>query len=122
MIYICVLHVLKILQLFSEEDSDIYCKLNEIRPRARNVVEITDLKEGQTVMINYNTDHHLEKGYWFVIPIFSSILQSSYFKTTFMQISFLTAWLPQNIIINWFCMDNPRNAECRPFWITMFRY
>ncbi|XP_026331879.1 E3 ubiquitin-protein ligase UHRF1-like [Hyposmocoma kahamanoa] len=48
-----------------EEDSDIYCKLKEIRPRARNVVEMTDLKEGQTVMINYNTDHPLEKGYWY---------------------------------------------------------
>lgn len=70
LILFCVLHVLKVLQFFSEEDSDIYCKLNEIRPRARNVVEISDLKEGQTVMINYNTDHPLEKGYWFVIPIF----------------------------------------------------
>lgn len=71
MCVLCTIYI--ILYLFSEEDSDIYCKFKEIRPRARNVVEITDLKEGQTVMINYNTDHPLEKGYWFVILFFHLI-------------------------------------------------
>lgn len=71
----CVTHTKHtILNLFSEEDSDVYCKLKEIRPRAHKVVEITDLKEGQTIMINYNTDHPLEKGHWFVFLFFLLIL------------------------------------------------
>ncbi|KPJ15503.1 E3 ubiquitin-protein ligase UHRF1 [Papilio machaon] len=48
-----------------EEDSDLYCTEKEIRPRARTVLEIKDLKIGQKVMVNYNTDEPLEKGYWY---------------------------------------------------------
>lgn len=51
---------------FREEDSDLYCKLSEIRPRARTVMDIKDLKHGQTVMLNHNTDEPLETGYWYV--------------------------------------------------------
>ncbi|XP_047544031.1 E3 ubiquitin-protein ligase UHRF1-like [Vanessa atalanta] len=48
-----------------EEDSDLYCQLKEIRPRARREINIKDLKPGQTVMLNHNTDDPLEKGYWY---------------------------------------------------------
>ncbi|XP_049885091.1 E3 ubiquitin-protein ligase UHRF1-like [Pectinophora gossypiella] len=48
-----------------EEDSNIYCKMNEIRPRARHTVDVKDLKVGQKVMINHNTEQPLEKGYWY---------------------------------------------------------
>ncbi|CAG4977879.1 unnamed protein product [Colias eurytheme] len=48
-----------------EEDSDLYCKLKEIRPRARTVIDIKDLKPGRKVMINHNTNKPLEKGDWF---------------------------------------------------------
>ncbi|XP_045458310.1 E3 ubiquitin-protein ligase UHRF1-like [Melitaea cinxia] len=48
-----------------EEDSDLYCKLKEIRPRARKEIDIKDLKPGQTIMLNHNTDDPLEKGYWY---------------------------------------------------------
>lgn len=52
--------------IFSEEDSNLYCKLTEIRPRARNMIEIKDLKIGQKVMVNHNTEQQHEKGYWYV--------------------------------------------------------
>lgn len=51
---------------FSEEDSDLFCKFKEIRPRAKRHIDIKDLKQGQTYMINHNTDEPLEKGYWYV--------------------------------------------------------
>ncbi|XP_041987386.1 E3 ubiquitin-protein ligase UHRF1-like [Aricia agestis] len=48
-----------------EEDSKLYCKLNEIRPRARKEINVKDLKPGQKVMVNYNTEEPLQKGYWY---------------------------------------------------------
>lgn len=65
-------HVLIIVlcYFYSEEDSDLYCKLKEIRPRARKEIDIKDLKPGQTVMLNHNTDDLLEKGYWYVTIIY----------------------------------------------------
>ncbi|XP_032527455.2 E3 ubiquitin-protein ligase UHRF1-like [Danaus plexippus] len=48
-----------------EEDSELFCKLKEIRPRARHEIDVKDLKPGQKVMINHNTDEPLEKGYWY---------------------------------------------------------
>ncbi|XP_063837600.1 E3 ubiquitin-protein ligase UHRF1-like [Ostrinia nubilalis] len=48
-----------------EEDSNLYCKLKDIRPRARKEIDVADLKAGQKVMINHNTDEPLEKGYWY---------------------------------------------------------
>lgn len=48
----------------SEDDSNLYCKLKDIRPRARQEIDIKDLKIGQKVMINHNTEEPLEKGYW----------------------------------------------------------
>ncbi|XP_048006035.1 E3 ubiquitin-protein ligase UHRF1-like [Leguminivora glycinivorella] len=59
-------HLLYKVQL-DDDDSDTfhYCKLKEIRPRARTPIEIKDLKVGQTVMINHNTESPLEKGYWY---------------------------------------------------------
>ncbi|CAH2036157.1 unnamed protein product, partial [Iphiclides podalirius] len=47
------------------EDSELYCKESEIRPRARNVLDVMDLKKGQKVMLNYNTDEPSEKGHWY---------------------------------------------------------
>lgn len=49
---------------FSEEDSKTFCRIHEIRPRARTVISINDLKVGQTVMINHNNEESHEKGYW----------------------------------------------------------
>ncbi|KAJ2954656.1 hypothetical protein O0L34_g2952 [Tuta absoluta] len=48
-----------------DEDSDLYCKLKDIRPRARHTIDIHDLKVDQKVMINHNTEQPLEKGYWY---------------------------------------------------------
>ncbi|XP_075990910.1 E3 ubiquitin-protein ligase UHRF1-like [Anticarsia gemmatalis] len=48
-----------------DEDSNLYCKVQDIRPRARTEIDIKDLQVGTTVMINHNTDEPLEKGYWF---------------------------------------------------------
>ncbi|CAG9782394.1 unnamed protein product [Diatraea saccharalis] len=48
-----------------EEDSNLYCKSKDIRPRARTVIDIKDLKEGQMVMVNHNTEEPLEKGHWY---------------------------------------------------------
>ncbi|CAH2985650.1 unnamed protein product [Chilo suppressalis] len=48
-----------------EEDSNLYCVLKDIRPRARTIVDVDDLKVGHTVMLNHNTDEPLEKGYWY---------------------------------------------------------
>ncbi|CAG4983934.1 unnamed protein product [Parnassius apollo] len=52
-----------------EEDSDLYCKQSDIRPRARTVIGMNDLKVGQKVMLNYNTDEPHEKGYWYDFKI-----------------------------------------------------
>ncbi|KAG6459380.1 hypothetical protein O3G_MSEX011347 [Manduca sexta] len=52
-------------QLEDEDDSDLYCKLKEIRPRARTIIDIKDLKVGQKVMINHNTEEPLERGHWY---------------------------------------------------------
>lgn len=49
---------------YSDEDSNMYCKLKEIRPRARTIIDIKDLEVGQKVMLNHNTDEPLERGYW----------------------------------------------------------
>ncbi|XP_068626889.1 E3 ubiquitin-protein ligase UHRF1-like [Battus philenor] len=46
-------------------DSNLYCKESELRPRARTVIEINDLKIGEKVMVNYNPDYPLEKGEWY---------------------------------------------------------
>ncbi|KAJ8737282.1 hypothetical protein PYW07_000553 [Mythimna separata] len=48
-----------------DEDSNLYCKLKDIRPRARTIIDIKELKVGQKVMLNHNTDEPLEKGYWY---------------------------------------------------------
>lgn len=48
-----------------EDDSESYCKEKDIRPRARTIIDIKDLKVGQTVMVNYNIEEPMEKGYWF---------------------------------------------------------
>ncbi|KAH9643541.1 hypothetical protein HF086_016748 [Spodoptera exigua] len=52
-----------------DEDSNLYCKLKEIRPRARNEIDAKDLKVDQTVMLNHNTDEPLEKGHWYDFKI-----------------------------------------------------
>ncbi|CAB3258852.1 unnamed protein product [Arctia plantaginis] len=52
-----------------EEDSNLYCKLQEIRPRARTEIPVNDLQVGQKVMINHNTDELLEKGDWYDFKI-----------------------------------------------------
>ncbi|CAH0703679.1 unnamed protein product [Spodoptera exigua] len=52
-----------------DEDSNLYCKLKEIRPRARNEIDPKDLKVDQTVMLNHNTDEPLEKGHWYDFKI-----------------------------------------------------
>ncbi|CAH1647903.1 unnamed protein product [Spodoptera littoralis] len=48
-----------------DDDSNLYCKLKEIRPRARNEVDPKDLKVDQIVMLNYNTDDPHEVGHWY---------------------------------------------------------
>ncbi|XP_073950182.1 E3 ubiquitin-protein ligase UHRF1-like isoform X2 [Choristoneura fumiferana] len=52
-----------------DENTHHYCQLKEIRPRARTVLEIKDLKIGQKVMLNHNTEDPLEKGYWYDFKI-----------------------------------------------------
>ncbi|XP_013184973.1 E3 ubiquitin-protein ligase UHRF1 [Amyelois transitella] len=46
-----------------------YCKLKDIRPRARTIIDIKDLKVGQKVMLNHNTEDISEKGYWYDFKI-----------------------------------------------------
>ncbi|CAF4744509.1 unnamed protein product [Pieris macdunnoughi] len=48
-----------------EDDSDQFCKLKEIRPRARNSIDIKDVKPGWMVMINHNINKSSEKGFWY---------------------------------------------------------
>ncbi|XP_053623803.1 E3 ubiquitin-protein ligase UHRF1-like [Plodia interpunctella] len=53
-------------ELESEDnESEHYCKLKDIRPRARTVIDINKLKVGQKVMVNHNTEDISEKGYWY---------------------------------------------------------
>ncbi|XP_034839518.1 E3 ubiquitin-protein ligase UHRF1-like [Maniola hyperantus] len=47
------------------EDEEIFCKLTEIRPRARNEISPEDIQIGQTVMINYNIDDPRDIGDWY---------------------------------------------------------
>lgn len=60
------MHIKDLCFYFSDEDSNFYCKLQEIRPRARTEIQAKDLRVGQKVMINHNTDEPLEKGVWYV--------------------------------------------------------
>ncbi|KAM3968509.1 E3 ubiquitin-protein ligase UHRF1 [Aphomia sociella] len=48
-----------------EEESSQYCFLKDIRPRARKVIDIKDLKVGQKVMLNHNPEEPLERGHWY---------------------------------------------------------
>ncbi|XP_050683115.1 E3 ubiquitin-protein ligase UHRF1-like isoform X2 [Leptidea sinapis] len=52
-----------------EEDSDLYCKVKEIRPRACKEIDVMDLKTGQVVMINHNPNEPNEKGHWYDFKI-----------------------------------------------------
>lgn len=58
-------HLYKVELDDDKDDSEFYCNLQEIRPRARTVIDINDLKIGEKVMLNYNTDEPLERGYWY---------------------------------------------------------
>lgn len=62
-----------------EDDPNNYYKLKDIRPRARNLIEISDLKVGQCVMINQDTEDPTVKGHWYDFKV-SEIkkLQKSY--------------------------------------------
>lgn len=53
----------------SSDDEPMELKLACIRPRARTKLNIDDLKPGQRVMVNYNTDDIKERGYWYDLEI-----------------------------------------------------
>lgn len=50
--------------IICSEEEEYFCELKEIRPRARKVIKISELKVGEKVMINHNTENISEKGYW----------------------------------------------------------
>lgn len=50
---------------YSDNEPEHFCKLEDIRPRARVEIDIKELKPGQKVMINHNTEDITEKGYWY---------------------------------------------------------
>ncbi|XP_072931393.1 E3 ubiquitin-protein ligase UHRF1-like [Epargyreus clarus] len=52
-------------QLDTDDENDLYCKLKDIRPRARTTVDVSDLNTGQTYMINHNIEEPLQKGSWY---------------------------------------------------------
>ncbi|XP_056018667.1 E3 ubiquitin-protein ligase UHRF1-like isoform X2 [Ostrea edulis] len=45
------------------EPEKLECK--DIRPRARKVIKVSDIKEGQKVMANYNVDDPELRGFWY---------------------------------------------------------
>ncbi|KAJ0183607.1 hypothetical protein K1T71_000030 [Dendrolimus kikuchii] len=49
----------------SDEQSEIYSKGTEIRPRSRIIINVKDLQVGQKVMLNYNPDEPSQLGYWY---------------------------------------------------------
>ncbi|XP_064476386.1 E3 ubiquitin-protein ligase UHRF1-like isoform X2 [Ornithodoros turicata] len=48
-----------------EDDETAAFNLHCIRPRARTIVPFDKIKEGDTVMVNYNTDDPNELGFWY---------------------------------------------------------
>ncbi|XP_059059747.1 E3 ubiquitin-protein ligase UHRF1-like [Achroia grisella] len=52
-----------------ENEPNPYCLLKDIRPRARHVIDPKDLKVGQKIMVNHNTEDPFEKGYWYDFKI-----------------------------------------------------
>ena len=57
----------KLLLIFSYEDDEgvVPLTVENIRPRARQKVKLEDVKVGDKVMINYNYDEPLSRGYWY---------------------------------------------------------
>ncbi|XP_052746622.1 E3 ubiquitin-protein ligase UHRF1 [Bicyclus anynana] len=58
-------NILYQVSLDNNPDDHIFCKPSEIRPLARKVINPSDLKTGQIVMINFNLDQPGEVGYWY---------------------------------------------------------
>lgn len=42
---------------------------SEIRPRSSEILTLQEIKPGDTVLMNYNTEHPRERGYWFDVLI-----------------------------------------------------
>lgn len=55
--------------LFRCDDDKIEVQLQEIRPHGAEIVPFEKLKENDRVLMNYNTDHPLERGYWFDVHV-----------------------------------------------------
>jgi len=48
-----------------EEDGDMEIRSQDIRPRARTVIPLSQVKNGDTVMVNFNMDDPKHRGYWY---------------------------------------------------------
>ncbi|XP_025424054.1 E3 ubiquitin-protein ligase UHRF1-like [Sipha flava] len=51
------------------DDDKIEVQLQEIRPHGMEIVPFENLKANDRVLMNYNTDHPLERGYWFDVLV-----------------------------------------------------
>ena len=49
-----------------ERDKPLACSFKQIRPRAEENCSEEDLKVGQLVMVNYNTEDKKKRGLWLV--------------------------------------------------------
>lgn len=48
-----------------DDDDPEKLKCKDIRPRARNNLKLSDIKEGQKVMANFNVDDPDQRGFWY---------------------------------------------------------
>ena len=46
------------------DDAPSLMNLKDVRPRARELVALSEIKEGDTVLVNYNIEEPSERGYW----------------------------------------------------------
>ncbi|XP_045784907.1 E3 ubiquitin-protein ligase UHRF1-like [Maniola jurtina] len=58
-------NILLKVRLDQDTEEEIFCKPTEVRPRARNEINLESIQIGQTVMINYNIDDPGEIGNWY---------------------------------------------------------
>lgn len=48
-----------------EDEGDARIRSCDLRPRSRNMIPFTSVKEGDEVMVNHNMDEPKQRGYWY---------------------------------------------------------
>ncbi|XP_046982149.1 E3 ubiquitin-protein ligase UHRF1-like [Schistocerca americana] len=55
----------EIINLNTIDQIDMLCKLSQVRPMSRKLLDITEIECGQTVLVNYSLDGTDKLGHWF---------------------------------------------------------